>query len=66
MHCWHGRLQKAARSRLEQVPHDVVQEFRMLHLAEAYLVYELGSPRLMLDFVRNDFEDFAGAEIGQA
>lgn len=57
------RAAKDARSRLEQVPHDAVQEFRMLRLAEACLAYEFGSPRQLLDFLETDFEAFAAAEI---
>ncbi|RWX76958.1 LuxR family transcriptional regulator [Neorhizobium lilium] len=57
------RAAKEARSRLEQVPHAAVQEFRMLRLAEACLAYEAGRPRGLLDFVQDDFEPFAAAEI---
>jgi DNA-binding CsgD family transcriptional regulator len=52
-----------ARDRLEQVPHEATQEFRMLRLAEACLAYEAGRPRELLDFVHSDFEAFAAAEI---
>ncbi|WP_374833720.1 helix-turn-helix transcriptional regulator [Paenochrobactrum pullorum] len=52
-----------ARSRLEQVSHPAVQEFRMLRLAEACLDYEAGQPGDLLAFVNNEFEAFAAAEI---
>ncbi len=57
------RAAKDARARLEQVPHEAIQEFRMLRLAEACLAYETGRPRDLLEFVQNDFEAFAAAEI---
>lgn len=57
------RAAKDARQRLEAVPHDAMQEFRMLRLAEACLAYESGRPRELLDFVQADFETFAAAEI---
>ncbi len=57
------RAAKDARDRLETVPHDAIQEFRMLRLAEACLAYEAGRPRELLDFVQTDFEAFAAAEI---
>lgn len=52
-----------ARNRLEQVTHPAPQEFRMLRLAEACLAYETGRPRDLLEFVNNEFEAFAAAEI---
>ncbi len=57
------RAAKDARERLEAVPHEAVQEFRMLRLAEACLSYESGRPRELLEFVQSDFEAFAAAEI---
>lgn len=57
------RAAKDARNCLEQVPHEAVQEFRILRLTEACLAYEFGSPRPLLDFIQNDFEAFAAAEI---
>lgn len=57
------RAAKDARDRLEAVPHQAAQEFRMLRLAEACLAYEAGRPRDLLEFVQNDFEAFAAAEI---
>ncbi|NKK56129.1 helix-turn-helix transcriptional regulator [Rhizobium leguminosarum bv. viciae] len=57
------RAARDARSRLEEVPHDALQEFRMLRLAEACLAYETGRPRDLLEFVQNEFETFAAAEI---
>lgn len=57
------RAAKDARDRLEAVPHEAVQEFRMLRLAEACLAYESGRPRELLEFVQTDFEAFAAAEI---
>lgn len=57
------RAAKEARDRLEAVPHQAEQEFRMLRLAEACLAYESGRPRELLDFVQSDFEAFAAAEI---
>ena len=57
------RAAKDARDRLEAVPHQAVQEFRMLRLAEACLAYESGRPRELLEFVQTDFEAFAAAEI---
>ncbi len=57
------RAAKDARARLEQVPHEAIQEFRMLRLAEACLAYETGRPRDLLEFVQDDFEAFAAAEI---
>ncbi|TRL42489.1 helix-turn-helix transcriptional regulator [Rhizobium straminoryzae] len=52
-----------ARVRLEQVPHPADAEFRMLRLAEACLDYEVGRQRALLQFVQNEFEEFAAAEI---
>jgi DNA-binding CsgD family transcriptional regulator len=57
------RAAKDARDRLEAVPHQAEQEFRMLRLAEACLAYESGRPRDLLEFVQSDFEAFAAAEI---
>lgn len=57
------RAAKDARDRLEAVPHEAVQEFRMLRLAEACLAYESGRPRELLEFVQMEFEAFAAAEI---
>jgi DNA-binding CsgD family transcriptional regulator len=57
------RAAQEARARLEQVPHDAVQEFRMLRLAEACLAYEAGKPRDLLHFVEHEFDQFAAAEI---
>jgi len=57
------RAAKDARDRLEAVPHQAAQEFRMLRLAEACLAYESGRPRELLEFVQTDFEAFAAAEI---
>ncbi len=57
------RAAQDARQKLEQVPHDAVQEFRMLSLAEACLAYETGRPRDLLAFVQQEFEHFAAAEI---
>ncbi len=57
------RAAQEARARLEQVPHDAAQEFRMLRLAEACLAYEAGKPRDLLHFVEHEFDDFAAAEI---
>ncbi len=57
------RAAKEARDKLESVPHDASQEFRMMRLAEACLAYEAGRPRELLDFVQNEFEAFAAAEI---
>ncbi|MDH0116123.1 LuxR C-terminal-related transcriptional regulator [Rhizobium pusense] len=57
------RAAQEARARLEQVPHDAMQEFRMLRLAEACLAYEAGKPRDLLHFVEHDFDHFAAAEI---
>ncbi|SMF58304.1 regulatory protein, luxR family [Xaviernesmea oryzae] len=52
-----------ARNKLEKVPHEAEQEFRMLRLAEASIAYETGRPRQLLDFVQNEFDRFAAAEI---
>lgn len=52
-----------ARERLEQVPYETPQEFRMLRLAEACINYESGRPRDLLEFIQKDFEHFAAAEI---
>ncbi|MDP9835715.1 DNA-binding CsgD family transcriptional regulator [Neorhizobium huautlense] len=57
------RAAQEARDRLEAVPHQAEQEFRMLRLVEACLAYESGRPRELLDFVQSDFEAFAAAEI---
>ncbi|WP_337269549.1 helix-turn-helix transcriptional regulator [Oryzifoliimicrobium ureilyticus] len=57
------RAAKDARSRLEAVPHQTEQEFRMLRLAEACLSYEAGRHRDLIDFVHDEFEAFAAAEI---
>ncbi|MCZ7447889.1 LuxR C-terminal-related transcriptional regulator [Agrobacterium rhizogenes] len=57
------RAAQEARARLEQVPHDAAQEFRMLRLAEACLAYEAGKPRDLLHFVEHEFDQFAAAEI---
>lgn len=57
------RAAKDARDMLEAVPHEASQEFRMMRLAEACLSYEAGRPRDLLDFVQNEFEAFAAAEI---
>ncbi|HEY0275159.1 MAG TPA: LuxR C-terminal-related transcriptional regulator [Paenirhodobacter sp.] len=57
------RAARDARDRLEQVPHDAVPEFRMLRLVDAALAYEIGHPQGLVDFVQNDFDDFAAAEI---
>jgi DNA-binding CsgD family transcriptional regulator len=57
------RAAQDARTRLEQVPHDAAQEFRMLRLAEACLAYEAGKPRDLLHFVEHEFDHFAAAEI---
>lgn len=54
---------KDARSKLEQVPHDAKQEFRMLHLAEACIAYEAGRPRHLVEFVQTAFDNFSAAEI---
>lgn len=52
-----------ARSRLEMVPHDAANEFRMLRLVEASIAYEAGHPQPLVDFVQRDFDSFAAAEI---
>lgn len=57
------RAAQEARARLEQVPHDAAQEFRMLRLAEACLAYEAGKPHDLLHFVEHEFDHFAVAEI---
>jgi DNA-binding CsgD family transcriptional regulator/predicted transcriptional regulator len=57
------RAAQDARVKLEQVPHHAEQEFRMLRLAEACVAYEAGRPRDLVDFVQNEFESFAAAEI---
>lgn len=57
------RAAQEARARLEQVPHKAEQEFRMLRLAEACVAYESGRPRDLVDFVQNEFDNFAAAEI---
>ncbi len=57
------RAARDARNRLEQVPHEIPQEMRMLRLAEACISYESGKPRELLEFVQKDFEQFAAAEI---
>ncbi len=57
------RAARDARDRLQAVPHQAEQEFRMLRLAEACLAYESGRPRQLLEFVQTDFEAFAAAEI---
>lgn len=57
------RATQDAREKLEQVPHNAEQEFRMLRLAEACVAYESGRPRDLVDFVQNEFESFAAAEI---
>ena len=57
------RAVQEARQKLEQVPHAAEAEFRMLRLAEACISYEAGQPRDLLQFVQNEFDDFAAAEI---
>lgn len=57
------RAAKDARARLEVVPHRAEQEFRMLRLVEACLAYEAGRHRDLVDFVQDEFEAFAAAEI---
>ncbi|MDE1157212.1 MAG: LuxR C-terminal-related transcriptional regulator [Neorhizobium sp.] len=57
------RAAKDARGRLEAVPHRAEQEFRMLRLTEACLAYEAGRHRDLVDFVQDEFEAFAAAEI---
>jgi DNA-binding CsgD family transcriptional regulator len=57
------RAAQDARDKLEQVPHSAEQEFRMLRLAEACVAYESGRPRDLVDFVQNEFDRFAAAEI---
>lgn len=57
------RAAQEARQKLEQVPHAAEAEFRMLRLAEACISYEAGQPRDLLQFVQNEFDDFAAAEI---
>lgn len=57
------RAAKDARAKLEQVPHEVPQEFRILRLAEACLAYEAGRPGDLVEFVQSEFEAFAEAEI---
>jgi DNA-binding CsgD family transcriptional regulator len=57
------RAAQDARKKLEQVPHNAAPEFRMLRLAEACVAYESGRPRDLVDFVQNEFDSFAAAEI---
>lgn len=57
------RAAEDARDKLEHVPHSAEQEFRMLRLAEACIAYEAGRPRDLVDFVQNEFDTFAAAEI---
>ncbi|NLS18684.1 response regulator transcription factor [Rhizobium sp. P40RR-XXII] len=57
------RAIQEARQKLEQVPHAAEAEFRMLRLAEACIAYEAGQPRDLLQFVQNEFDGFAAAEI---
>lgn len=57
------RAAQDARNRLEQVNHESETEFRMLRLADACITYEAGRSHDLLQFVQNDFEQFAASEV---